>query len=215
MNELQSGAPFKKPRRDTRYPSWMLWVAATSIGYGLGMTLSSYLLSSTLRPLGPVLWGVLNVLIYGAVIGTVLGIFQFMVLPRGSVPFHRLVLATLAGAAIGFSLASVVCEMLANSMDPTENIVLGRGIISAVAGLIIGSATGFGQWLVLQHHLPRMREWIGTTVLGTFLGIVIAAALVGLLELPLLLAFPSSAVGAIMGIVIGISQGLVLRSRWR
>lgn len=215
MKEMQSGTRFKKPREDTKYPSWIQWVGATIAGYGLGMTLSSYLLSNTLRPLGPVLWGVLSVLIYGAVIGTVLGIFQFMVLRRGSVPFHRLVLATLAGAAIGFALASVVCEMLANSMDPTENVVLGRGIISAAAGLIIGWATGFGQWLVVQGHLPRMREWIGTTILGTILGIVIAAALLGLLELPLLSDFPGAAVGAIMGLMVGISQGLVLRSSWR
>ena len=196
-------------RGTTKLPSWIKWIGATTTGYAVGMTLSTYWVSSAMRPLGPILAGIFNVLIYGAVIGISLGLFQFVVTPRGLLPFRSWILATLAGAAIGFAAASVVCEALGNSMDLTKNNVLGQGAVTATAGVIIGLAIGLGQWLELRRRLPRIKGWIMASSLGTMLGTVMAAVLLGLLELPLLKDMPSLSVGAIMGIFAGIFQGLV------
>ncbi len=203
------GTRTKKQGENIETPTWIAWIGATTVGYGLGMTLSSYLVASTLLPLGPVAWGILNVLLYGAVVGIALGAIQFAVMPRTLVPLHWWIVATLAGAAIGFAVAAVACELLANSMDPTKNYVLGVVVIAVVAGVIIGLANGLGQWLVLRRRLPQMRRWTMMSIFGTALGTVMATGLLGLFELPLLYASPSLSVGAIMGLCAGIFQGLI------
>lgn len=208
MKEIPTGTRLEQQRENIKLPSWIQWVLATGAGYALGMMLSSYLVASALRPLGPILWGILNVLIYGAIIGISLGVFQFVVMPRELLPFRGWVLATLAGSAIGFAVAAVVCEVLGNSMDPTRNIVLGQGVVSATAGVIIGLANGLGQWYVLQQRLPHVRGWILASVLGATLGTVMSAVLLGLFDLPLLRTTPNLSVGALLGIFTGIFQGL-------
>ncbi|HXD11294.1 MAG TPA: hypothetical protein VN653_14605, partial [Anaerolineales bacterium] len=64
-------------------------------------------------------------------------------------------------------------------------------------------------------RLPRMRGWILVSVLGTMLGTVMSAVLLGLFELPLLRDSPNLSVGAILGIFAGIFQGLFLQSHRR
>lgn len=212
MKEMQMGTRVEQQRKNIKLPSWIQWIAATATGYALGMMLSSYLIGNALRPLGPILWGILNVLIYGAVIGISLGIFQFAVMPRELLPFRVWILATLAGSAVGFAAASVVCEALGNAMDSSKINVLGQGAVSATAGVLIGLANGLGQWYVLRQRLPRLRGWIMASVLGTTLGTVMSAVLLGLFELPLLRDSPNLSVGAILGIFTGIFQGLFLQS---
>jgi hypothetical protein len=215
MKEMQMGTRVEPQRENIKLPSWIQWIAATAAGYALGMMLSSYLVGSTLRPLGPILWGILNVLIYGAVIGISLGIIQSVVMPRELLPIRAWILATLAGSATGFAVAAVVCEALGNSMDPTKNNVLGQGAVSATAGILIGLANGLGQWYVLRQRLPRARGWIMVSVIGATLGTVMSAVLLGLFELPLLRAAPNLSVGAILGLFTGILQGLFLWSHRR
>jgi len=84
--------------------------------------------------------------------------------------------------------------------------------IAATAGVLIGLANGLGQWYVLRQRLPRLRGWIMASVLGTTLGTVMSAVLLGLFELPLLRDSPNLSVGAILGIFTGIFQGLFLQS---
>ena len=208
------GMRLEQQRENIKLPSWIQWILATAAGYALGMMLSSYLVDRALRPLGPILWGILNVLIYGAVIGVSLGIFQFVVMPRELLPFRGWILATLAGLAIGFAVAAIVCEALGNAMDSTKINVIGEGVVSATAGVIIGLANGLGQWYVLRQRLPRV-GWIMTSVLGTMLGTVMSSVLLGLFELPLLRDSPNLSVGAILGIFTGIFQGLFLQSHRR
>jgi hypothetical protein len=212
MNEMRMGMSVEQQGQNLKLPSWIQWTAATAAGYALGMMLSSYLVGNALRPLGPILWGILNVLIYGAVIGISLGIFQFVIMPRGLFPFRGWILATLAGSAIGFAVAAIVCEALGNAMDSSKINVLGEGAVSATAGVIIGLANGLGQWYELRQRLPRARGWIMASVLGTMLGTVMSSVLLGLFELPLLRDSPNLSVGAILGIFAGIFQGLFLQS---
>ena len=206
------GTSVEQQGQNLKLPSWIQWTAATAAGYALGMMLSSYLVGNALRPLGPILWGILNVLIYGAVIGISLGIFQFVIMPRRLFPFRAWILATLTGSAIGFAVAAIVCEALGNAMDSTKINVLGEGVVSATAGVIIGLANGLGQSYVLRRHLPRVLGWVMASILGTMLGTVMSSVLLGLFELPLLRDSPNLSVGAILGIFAGIFQGLFLQS---
>ncbi len=60
MKEMQLGIRSEAEKQNVKLPSWIQWIGATTIGYTLGMTLSTYLVSSIVRPLGPVLWGILR-----------------------------------------------------------------------------------------------------------------------------------------------------------
>lgn len=209
MRELRVSTQVELQAGFTKLPSWLQWIGATTAGDALGMTLSTYLVSSFMRPLGPVLGGIFNVLIYGGLIGVVLGSVQYMVLPRKQIPSMRWILATLAGGDIGFTLAAIAGKVLSDRLDPTRNMVLGQGAVVAIAGVIIGLAIGFGQGLVLQRRLPCVRGWMLASVLGTTVGTVVAAVLFGIFELPLLNAAPGTSVGAIVGIFTGIFQGFI------
>ncbi len=212
MNATQPGGSITALREPIKLPSTVLWIVETTAGYGLGMTASTYFIGSFMRPLGPVLWGLFNVFTYGAIAGILLGVLQFIVMPRRLVPFLGWLLATLAGAGAGFAVASVAAEALANAMDITWNALLVQGLISLTAGLLIGIFNGLGQWLVLRQSLPHVRSWIPATGLGMVLGTVAATALLGLFELPLLSDAPTQSVGVILGVAVGIAQALVL---WR
>lgn len=198
-----------------KLPSWMAWAGATTAGYALGMTLSTGPLGSLVRPLSPFLGGILNVLIFGAVNGAAIGACQVAVLPRGLVPIHRWILATLAGSAVGFGVAAVVSEALSNSMDPARNVVLGFAGVAVIAGGTIGLAFGLGQGLALGGRWAGRRGWIWASAAGTLLGTLASTALLGLLEWPVFAAAPGTAVGVILGIFAGIFQGLVFRAQRR
>ena len=216
MKAVQRGARAGVQSEKVKPPSGLQWVAATTAGYATGMTLSTYLASSAVRPfLGPLLDGIPNVLLYGAVVGLGLGIAQCVVMVRGPVPIRRWLPATLAGAACGFAVAAIAGEALGNALDSTTNNVLGQGAIAAMAGAITGLSIGLGQWLTFPKRLPRAREWLIASTIGTALGAVTAGVLLGLFELPMFSAAPSTSVGAILGISTGICQGLVLRSAWK
>ena len=86
-------------------PSLLGWIGATTLGYALGITFGGALAAGAARPLGSVLSGLLNVLLNGAVIGMVLSLAQFALMPHPRVPLQAWMLSTLAGAAIGFALA--------------------------------------------------------------------------------------------------------------
>lgn len=215
MKTMPLEAGFDADGEKIKLPSLFRWTGTTAIGYALGMTLSTYLVSEAVRPLGPLFWGILNVLIYGAVIGATTGACQLAAMPRGLVSIPGWLLASLAGTAVGFAVASVASEAISNSWDPAKNIVLSFGIAAVAAGGIIGFASGLGQWQALRVRLPGLQGWIRGSILGAILGTLMATTLLGLFDWPLLNAAPSTSVGAILGVVAGIFQGLVFRSQRR
>jgi hypothetical protein len=191
-----------------RVPTGLAWIGATIVGYALGMTLSTLLVGATARPLSPVLGGIVVVLAYGAIIGIVSGAAQFLALPRGVASWGAWIVATLLGAAVGFALAAVVGEALGNVIDPALNVVIGEGIIEMTSGAIVGLAIGSAQWLVLRALLPRRRLWLVTSAVGGALGYGIAAATLELFDVPALKANLVPSFGAILGLFVGLAQGL-------
>ena len=195
-----------------KVPTWIGWIVATTVGYSLGTTLSTFLVGATARPLSPVLGGVIFVLLYGLVIGIVIGLAQLPVMPRGGAPWRAWILATPLGAAAGFAVASVVGEILGNTIDPSLNVVIAEGAIESTSGAIVGLGIGFAQWLVLRRLLPDGRWWIVTSVVGGAVGYGAAAAVLEVLDVPLLKANLVPSFGAILGLFVAVSQSLVLWS---
>jgi hypothetical protein len=158
-----------------------------------------------------VLNGIVFVALFGAVVGAGIGVLQFDALPRGTVSLRAWILATLLGAGAGFAVAALVGEILGDVISPSVNIVLGGGIIQITSGAIVGLGIGLAQWRVLRSILPTARWWVVASMVGTGLGYGAAAAVLELLEVPVLKVNLIPAFGAIIGLLAGVAQGLVLR----
>ncbi len=188
------------------------WLAASIVGYALGTTISVAVVGAS-RPLGGALGGTVSVAVFGAVIGTCLAVPQFIALPRGAVRLPTWILACALGAAAGFVLASFVGEILANLISPTVIVVIGGGAIQIGSGAMLGLAIGFAQWRVLRSLLPAARRWIVASMVGAGLGYGAATGVLELLDVPVLKSSLVPSFGAILGILVGVAQGLVLRRR--
>jgi hypothetical protein len=188
------------------------WVAATVVGYALGMGASVALVGAIGRPLSPVLGGMLLVAFFGAIVGVGIGLAQFFALPRGAVTVVGWTLTTLVGAAAGFALASLVGEILGNVVPYTAGLIVGGGTIQGVSGAMVGLGVGSAQRLVIPTLGPR---WLLATVVGVALGYAAAAGALEFLETPILKANLPASFGAIVGIVTGVAQAVVMRSRTR
>ena len=194
-------------------PSWFLWAGATSLSLALGLPSSTYLVSNLMRPLGPVLWGLLNVFTIGAVSGLVLGLLQFAALGRGSVPFFRWILATLLGLGLGYVISAVAGEALGSILEPAEDALAGEAVTLALFSQVLILPIALAQWWVLRPFVPRLRGWLIASLVGALLGTLTVSTLLGLLEVPLLSGSPPAVVGAALGLFTGIFQGLIFRSQ--
>jgi hypothetical protein len=196
-----------------RVPIWVWWIGVTTTGCSLAVTLSTTLLGATGRPLAPVFGGIVVVALFGGVIGVVIAAAQFLALPRGAASSRAWILATLAGAAAGFAVASLVGEILGNIIPPTTNVTIGGGAIQMTFGAVVGFGVGCSQWLVLRRALPIGRWWIVASAVGAALGYGVALGALEVLEVPILKASLMPSFGAMLGLCVGVAQSLVLRSR--
>ena len=102
------------------------------------------------------------------------------------------VVANLAGWLIGFAL----CEALQSFVSTV-----------LVDGLVIGSAVGIAQWLVLRRWISPVGWWVALSIIGFGVGKALAEA-----ALPATTTLPGYALtGAIIGVVVGLAQWVVLR----
>lgn len=188
------------------------WAIATTIGWALGFVLANLISAAIARPLGAILGGLLFVAFYGAVVGLIVAIAQWLAMPRGAVRWHRVVLATVAGMAIGLVATSIVGELLGNAVDPLVNVIVGEGLIEDTSGAVLGIAVAIAQWLALREVLPRARWWIAATAIGAGLAYGTGSALLEVFELPLLKTNLVLTFGATLGLFVGIAQAFVLVS---
>jgi hypothetical protein len=102
------------------------------------------------------------------------------------------VAANIVGWVVGFA----VCEAL-------------KTIVTTVFvdGLVIGTAIGFAQWLVLRRGISSVGWWVGFSIIGFGLGKALSEAVAP--ATPTVLDYGLS--GAVIGASVGLAQWLVLR----
>jgi hypothetical protein len=106
------------------------------------------------------------------------------------------VAATIVGWLIGFT----ACEALQSFLTTVF-----------VDGLVIGSAIGIVQWLVLRRSISPVGWWVVASIVGFGAGKALSdAALPGTTTL-----VGYVLTGAVIGAVVGLAQGLVLRRSLR
>jgi hypothetical protein len=112
----------------------------------------------------------------GAVEGAVLGAGQALVLRRAvpSLNARRWAMATAAAASFAY-LVGLAPSTWATQLGSWPPLVLWPA--AGLLGLALLCSIGFGQWLILRHHIRRSARWIATTAgawllgLGVFLGV--------------------------------------------
>lgn len=184
------------------------WIAASIVGYAVGATLGTVLAGAIARPLSPLAGGMIVVFVFGAVVGVTIGIAQLLALPRSLVAGPRWILMTLLGAAVGFSAAAVVGELLGDVIDPTVTVAIGGGAIQITSGAAVGLGIGSAQWFVLPPDLRRGPSWIVASAVGAGLGYGAAIGLLELVEVPILKTNLIPSFGAILGLFVGAAQAL-------
>jgi hypothetical protein len=189
---------------------WLRWTALSAVGYALGTTVSVGLLGSIARPLGQIAGGMLFLLAFGWVFGVAIAIPPLLGSPRGAVRRGEWIAFTTVGASIGFALAAVVGERLADVVSPTGSIIVGGGTIQILSGATLGLATGVAQSRALDRSLGIGRWWILASTAGTGLGYGAAAGVLELLDVRILHENLIPSFGAIVGLLVGMTQGLVM-----
>jgi hypothetical protein len=131
--------------------------------------------------------------------------------------------ATLAGYAVGTLAILPGVVGLAYAAQPEI-------LIGLVSGAVIGGALGIAQWLVLRRYIEMTFWWILACILGGMIGLSIGMALGDSLALPAVRAATREAAagalpwrvilqagisGALLGVMLGAAQWLVLRGAVR
>jgi hypothetical protein len=156
---------------------WPRWVLLTAVGYASGMGLSEVLYSITGAELGGILAGVLNVALYGAIVGAASGTFQSFLL-RERIPRSYLwMVASAAGGAAGFVLGTLGAEaagkILGGGLPGSAMEVLDQLVFGALCGAAIGGA----QWTLLRERADVARRWVAANIAGLMVGSIIPGAL--------------------------------------
>ncbi len=147
---------------------WLQWVLATAVGWAVGTTAG------------------------GALVGTVVGVAQWLVLRRRVARAGWWVLATAVGWLVGMAVCGFVDEVL----DWTVWYVSG-----AAGGVVVGVA----QWLVLRRRVARAGWWVLPTVASgvvVWFGLLMAFEINVFLSVVVLEAVFGALYGAITGVVL-------------
>ncbi len=196
---------------------WWLWVVANGVGEALGLggaAVAGVLVLDSLRADLPTVWArLLSAVVFGVILGAVVGLAQATVL-RWPLPFLRRrtwVAATTLGGTIGWLAVSV--PLLDQMTGRAMSGLAGQLVTAAGIGLVAGPILGVPQWAVLREHVPQATPWIWANTAAWTLGapaVVLAAGsvptgaawyVVAALALPGLSA-AGAMVGAIHGLVL-------------
>ena len=167
------------------------WVTANIVGWAIGFFVCEALNAF-----------LATVFVDGLVIGTAMGIAQWLVLRRPFAPMGWWVVVSI----VGFGAGKAVGDAFVQGIPP----VVGYGL----DGAIIGASVGIGQWLVLRRHVARAGWW----VIANIAAWALAWSIIGFAEasegLPILMVYLVGATGAaVAGIITGIA--LIRLSRFR
>lgn len=186
------------------------WATLTTIGYMFGGVLSSALMGSVGRPLSQVAAGVLYIAVYGSLIGAAVASAQLVALGRDGSGQRSWILWSAFGGAVGYVGASVVGEILGNTIDPRLPVVVGEGMIEVGSGAVLGLAIGLAQGFAGTHEMARHRRWLAATLIGTSLGYGAAAGVLEFVGGPILRANLAVTFMFILGLFVAAAQALII-----
>lgn len=158
------------------------WVVANVVGWLIGFALCEALQSF-----------ISTVLVDGLVIGSAVGIAQWLVLRRWMSPVGWWVPLSIVGFGVG--------KVLAEAVLPNVSTLPGY----AATGAIIGAAVGVVQWPVLRRHVSSAAWWVPATVVAWVAGWSAIAVAEHAVDWPTLAVYAVGGVGAALaGIVTAI-----------
>src|SRR4051794_36781958 len=109
-------------------------------------------------------------------------------------------LAWVAATVVGWLIGFAACEALQSFLTTVF-----------VDGLVIGSAIGIAEWLVLRRWMSPVGWWVAASIVGFGAGKALSDAM--LPGTSTLVGYVLS--GAVIGAVVGLAQALVLRRSLR
>lgn len=199
MNTVTSSA---RPSIQRGFGLW--WIAANAAGYALAFT--AWVTFS--QPIWPALSGVLGgnitIALCGAMLGVVAGLAQVLVLRRRTGHAGQWVVATMAGFAVGFVVASWVALAVTGAFAPGVNKYVSNSVVYISFGLLAGASVGVARWLVLRRSSAAATRWILVCAIAGVVGFGEATALVQLVY-----PVPTPVIGAAYGAIAGALTALV------
>ena len=147
---------------------WLWWILASTVVLAVGVTVGGVVIIFG-AVVSNLLGAVGGVAVVGAVVGSSLGIVQWLLLRRQVSRSGWWILASAAGGAVGFALAVAVLIILdlvgsdwfSISVDPDD-----LGAIGLVIVIAIVASYGIPQSLVLRRRVPRSGSWILASAAG-------------------------------------------------
>ena len=177
-----------------RWGGWsfvLWWVLASLVGGAAGLfvgtlaVLVAQELSVGYSRTGPVGYAVFRDIngaagdaMFGALLGTVVGAVQWLVLRRRLEKPGWWVPATIVSLAVGSAVGGTIMDRVSNAaaMDARAGVVdYGMAAVlsvaaSIVAGIVVGTVMGAAQWLVLQRRVEKAGRWVLVSVVGWAVG---------------------------------------------
>ncbi len=132
----------------------------------------------------------------------------------------RWVLASIVAGALGMALGDFPSGVgLLRGTDLSDVSGWTEGWAVVVAGLLVGAVFGTMQWLVLRRGIGGLRWWLPATIAGFTFAFVIVWSIGGAggsaeyahHALPHVLDPAGTLGGAVMGLLLGLTQWFVLR----
>lgn len=149
------------------------WVVANIVGWLIGFALCEAIQSF-----------ISTVLVDGLVIGSAVGIAQWLVLRRWMSPVRWWVLLSIVGFGVGKALAEAIL--------PGASTLPGY----AVTGAIIGASVGVAQWPVLRRHVSSAAWWVPASVVAWVAGWSAIGVAERAVDWPTLVVYAIGGVGA-------------------
>ena len=159
---------------------WLGWVVASTLGWLVGFIIAFFLLAIVGGIVGEdtgmnVLGLILGAFIFGASLGSMVGILQWLVLRRRVSNAGWWVLASTVGFIVGqggVEVAMYVAFGYPEEMGGMSSFtnVLGQTVVPALTGAVIGTL----QWLVLRGKVSRAGWWVLASIVGWVLGVTVA-----------------------------------------
>lgn len=185
-----------------RWSFYTIWIILTSLCVPIAFFLSLGILRIIIEFVGDFIYvdGVRHITedyllarVFVPLVGPLTGVVQYGLLRRHLPRMGWWVLATTGGWLLGGLVIAISTRLLWTDRSPNPDLVF----------ILMGSAIGVGQWLLLRRRLSRAGWWIGANAVGWgLLGLVTAGNALGQFGLFTLGVLPACASAAMLAFLM-------------